>query len=273
MKGSPMRLSVTYLTSLVCLLACCADQAPDLPLCADLAVAPALFGQNPVVQGRLGSTCMLEPAPEGEIGSNCLDTESSCLTDSFGFPGGACVTIDQCVVATQSGCPANGSCFTVNGHAWCFQGCADDMDCRYDDGYRCQGGGCFPRCRSDDDCQAIAAGQLICDTGVGRCVIDRGCPAQPCAADEECVKTGTGEGAQCLGRCDMLAQDCGAKQTCVSSPAGVAVCSDTGFTAIGASCSAFDECQRGSLCAAGTCKPICDKTSDCTCGTDQAVPL
>jgi hypothetical protein len=70
----------------------------------------------------------------------------------------------------------------------------------------------------------------------------------------------------------MLAQDCGAKQACVYAPTGIAVCSDTGFAAVGAGCTAYNECERGSQCAGGTCKPICDRTTSCTCGADQLAP-
>jgi hypothetical protein len=268
MRPSMLSLSL----SLVLVTSCGDDRAASPPdVCPDLIVATPPRGLHPTRAGGVGAACELLPDPDGGIGSNCLDQGAACLTESFGFPGGACVTIDQCDVATQTGCPAGAGCYEVNDHRWCFHGCADDLDCRVDEGYRCQGGGCFPGCKRDEDCPPSAGIRLACDVGNGRCIVDDGCPATACSADKACVPVGTDGGARCLARCDLAAQDCPGDQACTLSPEGVPVCAPAGLVARGESCGEWDACERGSVCAAGSCEPICDPHGECTCSAAQAM--
>ncbi len=120
--------------------------------------------------------------PEAELGQACASARdcpmrSWCfLEGEHGWPGGSCVGVTNCDVATDTGCPDGTHCLpdpSFEDDSLCFIACETEADCR--DGYACQALDdrypdrrvCVGACTSDAQC--VGDG-FTCDMASGRCV-------------------------------------------------------------------------------------------------------
>lgn len=149
--SSPQHLGALRVSLLLALvtssLACSSEKADPDP--ADAAAIDGASGVDSAITGG-------PPAP-GQLGGECCVTDNcdkvlacdypmgACHEDSWGTPDGMCtVWCDGpgdpvCPEGSQCGCSAGG------GQCACIYLCADDADCRVDDGYRCCADqGCMP---------------------------------------------------------------------------------------------------------------------------------
>ncbi len=97
------------------------------------------------------------------VGIECVHAfqcgnDANCLGEAWGFPGGYCTT--SC---SNSDCPENSACDTLQGYNVCLSSCATREDCR--EGY---------------DCLPSSAGDLVCMPS---------CTVLGCGSGERCDET------------------------------------------------------------------------------------
>ncbi len=155
------------------------------------------------------------------------DASSYCATGAED-PGGRCSTYG-CTVGDSGSCNG-GTCVAVDDYpvvaSVCFASCAQDADCRTDDGYRCFDPGVgakycrHPRigdaCADASDCGDGWACKL--DVGaISRCTIV-GCPTpgstNGCSSGSICAAVG--EANQCVDRCAAIGVGCAVGYVCTS---------------------------------------------------------
>jgi len=121
------------------------DVAPDEPEPKDVAPPPDM----PPAASGVGDACESE---ENFAQGTCRNGQI-CLTARIGYRNGYCVQV--CTGAAR--CPADAQCTQLQGFPVCLRRCADNADCRTEDGYVCTIGS--------------AMGQRVCnvnDAPVGR---------------------------------------------------------------------------------------------------------
>ena len=226
------------------------------------ACLPACVADGDCEAGRRCETetgsCHL-PGARG-VGEPCLRaTECSGALCALGrgFAGGMCSA--HCG-ATDSPCPENALCVAVAADPMCLKPCAQDTDCRADEGYRCREINgvpvCLPGCREPTDCRA----DEHCEIGTRRCLAGapRGAPlGGPCQRDTDCL----------LGTCatDWPGGACVYPCPCPSD-ASLACAPGRAADRCGAPCATDSDCRRGYVCEDAACQPPCRQDADCGTG-------
>lgn len=168
----------------------------------------------PPLTGRaLGQTCVANDDPDMTAGTVCQSglCQPQVVRDSTGAPyqtgnnGGFC--IGRCILPQgynssnlwtdpelpQSNCPAGGVCFLYRTYAegdvgLCYQGCAQDSDCRVDQGYGCRRTFRVSATRTRTFTRGYCAPiDCVAPGGDGGVAADAGTGARTCPSGYTCV--------------------------------------------------------------------------------------
>lgn len=203
----------------------CRGFCVDNPDCGDSAACGQLKGVpgKPTICGSAQATCDPLAADTSceAPGKTCYLSQSNSLTDCLDVKAlGQQDNVCDCVNC----CAAGFTCVTHEGNQFCARTCSLDAE-------------------------NVAACQTLCEgMATKNLTLDYGA----------CIQAGEVEPPPDPIPCDILAQDCmGAAHGCYSTNQGDQ-CLQKGTKKGGADCNNVNECDKGLICFASKCRPICD---------------